>query len=499
MSTTDQSETDQSVTVVQSQLEHSPTSFLFPEPPPIEVFAPGSSKPSELPRARLRTISARRSPQVPPITHLPTPAPTPAPLTEAVRPILSRQTTGQSFERFPSASSATVAAEARRPARTYAMFEPTLSRTAMPLKRKPSITQPEAEPKHPVSSATLARRQRKASTASLEQQQHHSGSAPLSALEPSLAKSRARLPDVGYAQPVPPAAEISSASSSTSTSTSSRRAGGVSAGKKRSVKGHVVESPRLPPSTSEVESAAEGDDKASSTGSAKKKRKVEEVPTVLDLPPPASIPTPDPTPAPIPVSVPIFAPVREPAKLVHPAVAALKVMDDQSVTEDDDNSDDESWSAFDELKTPNRKARSLRSRTVFSDDGTSFETPPPVPPLPLPRPTLSVQIPPDPTTKRTQARPPQPVPAPDPISVLSSISDFPKSDAFATIAAVRGGPGKDIVSQSQTQSQSNQVDSSRYGSRAGAGADAPPIRVSRGNAAAAARGLRLRSAASRIS
>lgn len=263
-----------STTAVQSAVNPTSNSqFSFPEPPPIEMFAPGSFQSSELPRSRLRTITPRTSQAFT------------APVAEPEsRPTSRQAAVNRLLASIPSAS-ASIAAESKRGARaagsstqqptateaqrapvpaphkplsTYAVPETVVPAAPQPtLKRK--LTQSE-ESKRPVSSATLARRERIASASGVAMP------APGAAKGVS-SRSRARKASS--------AADTSSASTSTSgstSSTSSRRAGGVAAGKKRSARGNVVESPRVPSAASEVDES----DKASTAGSSKKKRRVED-------------------------------------------------------------------------------------------------------------------------------------------------------------------------------------------------------------------------------
>ena len=444
-----------SSTAVQEASAPTPAIFSFPEPPAIEVYRPGSSMPSEMLRSRLSSAVSR---------NLQTSHASRAESSTAAqggnRPSL-RTMFSQYAELAPAASSATVAAAAKHairsaehatrnqahdPATTHRLASTSAVPDPLPssYKRRAVVGEGE-EIKHPVSAATLARRERKISASIAK-------STPAARVVPTTSGVNERTRKT-RAQKVKEGASSSSSPTTTSSGASSMYQV-VNAGKKRSVEGHVVESPRIE-STTEFESATDDGDKPSANGSAKKRRRVNDSPV-------------EPSAPPVPLNV---------AKWV---METSKDKDEDSGFEDD-----ESWSALDELKTPHRNALSLRSRTIFSEDAPSLAAPAPVPPLP--RPALTIHIP-APPAKGKQTRPVATVTnttTSTGLSSLSTIRDLTEVDALAGFAALGR---RDAASQG---SGSVRLGSGTVAERV------PPIRVSRGNAAAAARGLRLRSAASR--
>lgn len=438
-----------SATAVKTIPTPSPASFSFPEAPAIEVYRPGSSEPSEMPRSRVPAEVTRnphtRNGSGPASAARQDSRPPP-------RTIYSRRP-----EYAPAASSATVAAEARRAFRSGpSARNPGDDPSSRPLASTSAIPGPlpsASEPPHKrrgvvgegekTRQPTLAQRERKTS-ASIARSNTVARVPPAPA-GASDRKTRAQK-----------AAGGSSSSSSTTSSSANSKNKAVNAGKKRSVEGHVVGSPRIQSAT-EVESATDVDDKPSPSGSAKKRRRVNDSPVE-----PGVLPAPQ------------LAPKTAPS-----VTEASKYKDEDSGYEDD-----ESWSALDELKTPHRNALSLRSRTIFSEDAPSLADPSSVPPIP--RPALTIQIPAPPAKGKQTRAVTAAANATTSTGLLNTISDLTEVDALAGFAALSR---REVASQG--------AGSVRLG-HGNAAEGPPPIRVSRGNAAVAARGLRLRSAASRV-
>lgn len=450
--TTDQSRS--SSTAVQTTPTPSVVSFSFPEAPAIEVYRPGSSIPSEMPRSRVPTAVTRNQYT----SHGPRVAAT---NTTGQRNRSSPRTIfSQYMEPAPAASSATVAAEAkhafrsagssarnpgdgstgRRLGSTSGVPDPPPLSSKPPYKRKPVINEGR-KPQDPLSAAALAQLERKT---------------PATRVAPPPAGANDRAP-ITRARGTAGGSSSSSSSTTTSSSASSKHKA-VNAGKKRSVEGHVVESPRVQSAT-EVESGTDNNDMPNGTGSAQKRRRVDDSP----------------------VEPSVLTTLSVPPNVTASVTESNKEGDENSVYEDD-----ESWSAMDELKTPHRNALSLRSRTIFSEDTPSPAHLVPVPPH---RPALTIQIPVPPAEgKQIRAVAAAHNATSTSLPSLSTISNLTEVDALAGFASLSRG---EMVSQG--------AGSVRLGHSSVAEERVPPIRVSRGNAAAAARGLRLRSAANRIS